>query len=123
MKKTGTVDMQEKAHSRTESQIKLKGENNGTKEKRPVSQPLIKIKPINESLTAKHSTTGLPRPLQVSLGFLPKNMDHDGLSVVQTLETHERLDEERLGEFHVAVEEAHHGDTDVDRAELEKEGR
>ena len=43
-------------------------------------------------LTAKHAP-GRERPLQVAVRGLSEDVDRDELGVVQTLETHERLDE------------------------------
>jgi len=40
-------------------------------------------------------------------------MDGDGLGVEKTLETHESLDKEGLGEFEVAMHDGHHGDAKV----------
>lgn len=46
-------------------------------------------------LTTKHASSR-KRPLQVALRRFSKDVNGDKLGVVQTLETHERLDEQRL---------------------------
>jgi len=45
-------------------------------------------------------------------------VDGDRLGVVQVLDAHEGLDEERLGELEVDVHDGHHGDSHVRGAEL-----
>lgn len=48
-------------------------------------------------LTAKETATGLEGTLQVALSRLPKDVQSDGLGIVQGLHAHKRLDEQRLG--------------------------
>ena len=46
--------------------------------------------------TAEETTASLEGALEVALGGLAEDVDRDGLRVVERLETHECLDEERL---------------------------
>ena len=87
--------------------------------------------------TSEETTCLLERALKITFCGLAKNIECDRLGVIQRLEAHYRLDEERLGVStdargriplvrrgrvretgrrhapHVSVEERHHGDTDV----------
>jgi len=67
--------------------------------------------------TAEHASN-LERPLKVSSSGFSKDVDGDRLGVVQVLDAHESLDEERLGELEVDVHDGHHGDSHVRGAEL-----
>lgn len=63
--------------------------------------------------TTEHPSTALKWPLQITLRFLAQNVERDGLRVVEVLEAHNTLDEERLGVAHVSVEAAHHKDAEI----------
>lgn len=69
--------------------------------------------------TSKHATTSLEGSLKITFGRLVENVDRDGLRVVESLETHKSLDEERLGIVHVEVEENHHGEAHVNATNLD----
>lgn len=61
----------------------------------------------------EHTGSSLEWSLQVTLCWPVEDVDRNWLGLDQVFESHESLDEERLGVFHVAVEERHHEDTHV----------
>lgn len=73
---------------------------------------------IEKRLASEHARARLERALEVALGGLSQDVDRDGLRVVQVLDAHEALDEERLRVLEVAVQDRHHRDAEVDAAEL-----
>jgi hypothetical protein len=69
-------------------------------------------------LTTEQTGCGFPWSLEVTFGLLSKEMNLQRFGVIQALETHQRLDEERLSVFKVTVEEGHHSNTGEDTAKL-----
>ena len=61
-------------------------------------------------LTSKYSRRCFEWPFQIPFGRFPKEVNGDGLGIVEVLESHECLDKERLSVFEVAMEEYHHRD-------------
>ena len=51
--------------------------------------------------TTEKAGASFERPLEVTIGFLTKDMYLDGLGFIERLEGHDRLHEERLGIFEV----------------------
>lgn len=73
---------------------------------------------VDEVRTAEHSRSGLERPFQVTLSLFAKNVNGDWLGFKYVFETHETLNKQGLGVFHVAVEESHHANTHEDTPDL-----
>ena len=64
-------------------------------------------------LTTKQPRATLERSFEVTISFLAENMNLDCFGLVEGLEGHDGLYEERLGIFEVYMEEAHHCDGGV----------
>jgi hypothetical protein len=56
---------------------------------------------VMETRTTEKAGSSFERPLEVTVGVLTKNVDLHGLGLVERLEGHDGLHEERLGIFHV----------------------
>ncbi len=65
-------------------------------------------------LTTKQTSSCLERPFEVTLCGLAKDVECNDLRVVERLEPHERLDEQRLRVLEVEMEEKHHAAAHVD---------
>jgi len=70
-----------------------------------------------KKLTSEH-TGCFEWTFEVSNSWFTQDMNRNGFSVVDVLDTHECLDEEGLSKFEVYVHDTHHGDTHVGWAEL-----
>jgi hypothetical protein len=67
--------------------------------------------------TTEHART-LERSLEVTFSRLSKNMNPDGLGVVDAFQPHDRLGEQRLRELEIEVHDTHESNAQVYRAEL-----
>jgi len=64
----------------------------------------------------EHART-LERSLEVTFSRLSKNMNPDGLGVVDAFQPHDRLGEQRLRELEIEVHDTHESNAQVYRAE------
>lgn len=86
----------------------------GVSRRLPTAYTIKKVSAIRQCLTIRqlrlteHASTRFEWSLQVTLCRSVEDVDSNGLSLDQVLETHKTLNEEGLRVLHVSVEERHH---------------
>lgn len=73
----------------------------------------------NDKGRTTHETGRREGAFEISCGRLAEQVDRDRLGIVNTLDTHERLNKEWLSEFEVSMHDNHHSDAKVSRPKLE----